>query len=320
MFSIRKAFKKKKQRGEESKKNEDNSSTSAQHNLLCDNCEQEPAQFHCKSCPGHLCGNCKSDHGMKKLTKSHDIVSLTSKNQDMMDLLYCTDHSKRKVECYCINCGEPVCTECILQSHNGHEMSSLSIVLSTTRRKIQIKKDDIEKKLLPKYEEELAILKSKRESVAKNADDIQKKIDQQTNKLIRVAQITGKNHTEQLNKEKEQAFQKIDGSIAKFNGEIQRLHRYNDSLSNHLDSDPSSLITSCMDIDDLESLEPLPRPPNPNLTEFRPGDAAKCIEVHFRENQAVQQAYPFEYFQNQESPRQAMEYRGTILQTFGRHY
>lgn len=39
---------------------------SAQHYLECENCEENPAIFMCKTCPGHLCENCKTEHEMKK--------------------------------------------------------------------------------------------------------------------------------------------------------------------------------------------------------------------------------------------------------------
>lgn len=42
---------------------------SAQHYLECENCEENPAKFVCKTCPGHLCENCKSEHVKKKIGK-----------------------------------------------------------------------------------------------------------------------------------------------------------------------------------------------------------------------------------------------------------
>lgn len=62
----------------------------------------------------------------KKITHNHEIVSLTSNNGDMLDILYCTEHTKKKLECFCNQCRGPVCTNCILQSHNGHSVKSLT--------------------------------------------------------------------------------------------------------------------------------------------------------------------------------------------------
>lgn len=46
----------------------------------------------------------------KKMTRKHQIVSLISSKQDVIDLLYCIAHRKKKLECYCDRFREPVCT------------------------------------------------------------------------------------------------------------------------------------------------------------------------------------------------------------------
>lgn len=61
-------------------------------------CEENPAKFLCKTCPGHLCENCKTEHKKKKKTRNHEILSLISNNEGMVDLLYCTEHTKKKLE------------------------------------------------------------------------------------------------------------------------------------------------------------------------------------------------------------------------------
>lgn len=110
---------------------------------MCDNCEEEPAEFLCKTCPGHLCQNCKSEHEKKKITRNHEVVSLTSNNDDISDPLYCTDHNNKKLECYCNPCEKPVCTECIVNAHNGHSVKLLSTVLNEMKAKTRFHKDEV---------------------------------------------------------------------------------------------------------------------------------------------------------------------------------
>lgn len=62
-------------------------SSSAQHYLECDNCEENPAQYFCKMCAGHLCETCKSDHGKRKITRNHEIVSMTSNNENLVECI-----------------------------------------------------------------------------------------------------------------------------------------------------------------------------------------------------------------------------------------
>lgn len=103
-------------------------SASAQHYLECDECEENPAKFLCKTCEGHLCELRKIKHEKRKITRNHEILSLHSKNEDLLDLISCPKHTKKKLECYCTPCSEPVCTDCIMQSHNGHLVKPLAIV------------------------------------------------------------------------------------------------------------------------------------------------------------------------------------------------
>lgn len=44
-------------------------STTAQHFLECEECEENPAKYFCKTCAGHLCESCKNIHERKKNNK-----------------------------------------------------------------------------------------------------------------------------------------------------------------------------------------------------------------------------------------------------------
>lgn len=70
--------------------------SSGQHFVECDNCETEAAQYFCKSCPGHLCENCKIEHEAKRLTQGH-VVVLISKFKS--DPFVCQDSKKGKCAC-----------------------------------------------------------------------------------------------------------------------------------------------------------------------------------------------------------------------------
>lgn len=85
------------------------------------------------------------------MTKSHDIICLKSNNEDLVDVLCCSDHVKKKVECYRTPCIEQVCTDCIIQSHNGHPVKSLTTVYKEFTSCSYPKKEEIEKLILPNY-------------------------------------------------------------------------------------------------------------------------------------------------------------------------
>lgn len=47
------------------------------HSFECDNCEKRTADYHCKTCYGHLCKDCKMVHESKRLTRGHSVILLS---------------------------------------------------------------------------------------------------------------------------------------------------------------------------------------------------------------------------------------------------
>ena len=81
------------------------------------------------------------------------------------------------MECFCCQCKEPICTECIVKSHNGHTVQTLSEAYEEIKDNLQSKKDEMENNLLPKYKKQTAL--------SKRADDIELQIQEHTEKLLR---------------------------------------------------------------------------------------------------------------------------------------
>lgn len=256
---------------------------------MCDSCEEEAAEFLCKTCPGHLCPNCKVEHERKKITRNHEIVLLTSKNDDMTELLYCTDHNNKKLECYCNLCNKPVCTECIVNAHNGHSVKLLSTVLNEVRAKTKFQKDEVVNMLIPQYKELLGIEDEKRSEVTKIADGIQSEIELHTQNLIRIVKSTGKKYVQQLQMEKNVQLEKIKISKIKIEDKLQKLQQIDELVSANLRAKPSGLIFKLVDVDELESLRTLPVQTDIKMSNFEPGDISQFIEKNFGVFQTVPQ-------------------------------
>lgn len=256
-------------------------STSAQHYLECENCEENPAMFLCKTCPGHLCENCRSEHEQKKITRNHDIISISSNNEDVVELLFCTDHTKKKLECYCDPCGKPVCTECIVQSHNGHAVKSLSVVYNKIKTNMQLKKDEIEKDLIPKYKKLLATEDDKRSSLTKEAEEIENEIKMHTMNMIQIIKTMGKRTMSHLQSEKNRGLQEIDNTKDKIMKTIQRLKQMDSILFAKLQARPSISIFESVDDNGLENLRILPTQPDFGFDHFKPGNITKYIQDNF---------------------------------------
>lgn len=242
----------------------------ASSSVKCDNCEKNPAKFLCKTCTGHLCEPCKSKHVRKKITRNHEIVSLNSKNEELLDLLLCLKHTKKKLECYCNRCCEPVCTDCIIESHNGHSVKSLSTVYKEFKDYSKQKKSNIEDVLLPCHMTLLAEEKEKRSALIQRADEIEKKIDAHTQSVIDIVKLFGKQTVASLHKAKIEGLKEMDEFTKLVEDKINNLHMLSKELSTKLEAKPQLSFFTSNNCDDLKSFETLPYPVEHNLTDFQP--------------------------------------------------
>uniref|UniRef100_A0A8W8NTB2 B box-type domain-containing protein n=1 Tax=Magallana gigas TaxID=29159 RepID=A0A8W8NTB2_MAGGI len=256
-------------------------STAAQHFLECDNCEERPAKFLCKTCPGHLCENCKTEHEKKKMTRSHEIVSLISNNENMVDLLYCTEHTKKKVECYCNRCKEPVCTDCIIQSHNGHSVESLSTVYKRTTDQAREQKEKIDNFLLPKYRELVSNETAKELTLKRRAEEIKKKVEAHTESLVEMIKTIGTQTVENLSKKEKDGLREIEQTKNNFKKQIDELQLMSRTISADIEAKPGISFFKLVERNNLERFEKSEPDIDYSLTDFQPGDVKLAIEDSF---------------------------------------
>lgn len=252
-------------------------STSAQHYLECDNCEENPAKFLCKMCAGHLCEQCKSKHERKKITRNHEILPLTSTNQELLDLLMCPNHEKKKLECYCDRCSEPVCTECIIQSHNGHSVKSLTTVYKEFTDYSKRQKEEIENVIIPKYKKLLANEKEKRFVFTARADEIQKKIDEHTQRVVEMVKRTGQRTVESLRKAERDGLWEMDKFKDCIEKKLHELELISEELSANIEAKPQTSMLKSVHSHELDSFQTLPSTTDYTLTEFEPLNFDKDI-------------------------------------------
>lgn len=245
-------------------------SSYAQHYLECYNCEENPAQFLCKMCQGYLCEPCKREHGKKKITRNHEIVSLTSNNEDMVDLLYCTRHTKKKLECYCNRCKKPVCTDCIIRSHNGHSVKSLSTFYKELTDHFKQEKEEIENVLLPKHMELLAKEKEKRSAFTKKANEIQMKIDAHTQSVVVMVKNAGKQIVESLRNAEKDGLREMDKFTESIEEKINQLQLMRIQISAKIEAKPDVSIFKPIYTNNLERFKSLPTSADYTLTDFQP--------------------------------------------------
>lgn len=255
--------------------------SSAQHFLECDNCEEHPAKFLCKTCPGHLCENCKTEHEKKKMTRSHEIVSLISNNEDMVYFLYCTQHTKKKLECYCNRCKEPVCTDCIIQSHNGHFVESLSTVYKRITDSAKQQKEQIDNILLPKYRELVSNETAKESALKRRAEEIKKKIEAHTYSLVEMIKAIGTQTVEDLSKKEKYGLLEIEQTKNNFKEQINELQLMSRTISADIEAKPGISFFKLVERNNLERFGRILPNTDYSLTDFQPGDIKLAIQDSF---------------------------------------
>ena len=254
---------------------------SAQHFLECDQCEVNPAKFICKTCPGQLCEECKTEHEKKKLTKNHDITEYTSENVEFYDLLYCFDHKTKSLEYFCKFCEKPICAECILESHNGHTIQKLSEVHKEIKEDLQRKKKEIQKNLLPKYRELLEKENEKCTAFSKQADEIEIQIKAHTENLVKVANQMGRTAIQELELKKKEGLCIFDDSKGILQKSIDKLQLADNRLSENIETKPGLAFFQPMDKNQLEEFQRPPVLVDCKLGIFRPKNIDKKITQSF---------------------------------------
>lgn len=203
--------------------------TSAQHFLECDNCEENPAKFHCKTCTGHLCQSCKSIHEGRKITRNHEIVSMISFTENMADRQHCTKHSKRKPDCQCNRC------------RHDHSMSEDHTDLST---KV---KEEIETKLIPTYQSLLYSETTKKQALTKKANEIEQEIENQTKHLIEMVEEASKQRIQHLRQEEQKGHRDIDNTVKQIEENLGKLETISE-MTGPLIPFSNSIISNDLDM------------------------------------------------------------------------
>jgi hypothetical protein len=198
----------------------------AQHYIECDSCEKNPGKFLCRTCPGHLCDACKSEHEKQKITQSHDVVELTSEKGNTLELLHCSEHRNEKMKGYCPGCKTPVCTQCMMETHNGHKVQNLAKVYSKIRQELQEEKKEIEGTLLPKYEELLAEEIQKERGISEMTDDLERQIKNHTEMLIERIRAMRDKRVQNLRREEKRVLDSVANSKTEIRQRIKILKEF----------------------------------------------------------------------------------------------
>ncbi|CAH1786983.1 unnamed protein product [Owenia fusiformis] len=120
-----------------------------QKEIDCDSCMEEDQQEHavvrCIECAENLCKICEKYHRRIKSTKSHELVELTGNPENDLSIIIeglskrnidCPKHPDQSLQLYCKADKIPVCRECCIARHSGHQCVKIEQVANTEMQNI----------------------------------------------------------------------------------------------------------------------------------------------------------------------------------------
>ena len=134
--------------------------------------------MYCNVCHTHLCKDCVLIHFSDKL-KAHNVVPI---KQFLSTLGYpkCTKHPTKQCELHCKHCDFPICSSCISSKEQfGHD--AVDIFEEFEANIDVLKKDlhEIEKSILPKYEEAASTIQIQIYDQRKNSQKLKSDLKKQ---------------------------------------------------------------------------------------------------------------------------------------------
>ncbi|XP_078328823.1 uncharacterized protein LOC144623851 isoform X1 [Crassostrea virginica] len=202
--------------------------------ITCDLCNKPTQQF-CNSCQVSLCSDCVSKHTDAFKSMSHEIAPFLDRKTQLV-LPACQIHSGQRCEVNCKECNTPVCIKCIgFGPHKGHDVEELTETHENKIRKIKSDTEEIQVKLIPKYQKEdveigkkISKTKSKIDDLGMESRKLRKLWHQEVDNIFDKIDSLSQSLTEKnLN-----AFQEYHNKIRDLISEMNTLVKQNEKLFN----------------------------------------------------------------------------------------
>lgn len=174
----------------------------------------------CNSCSLRIHSKCKSsgEHLIVELTKFGKAdVAETVRNVNL-HTMPCTIHNVKMCCLYCTDCNYPICSSCVLQSHQPHTLSDIDDIYQTKLNEVGDFKQKIENNL-PFFKNEVEEIKIQFEKKKRK----KKKIRDQKENIIRLL----KTYTEEILHELETKWKSSNDFI---NEEIIKMKKNKDDF------------------------------------------------------------------------------------------
>ena len=163
----------------------------------------KPTQQFCNSCQVSLCSDCFSKRTDAFQSMSHEIAPFLDRKTQLV-FPACQEHFGQRCEVNCKECNKPICLKCIVSgTHKGHDVEELTETHENKIWKIKSDTEEINAKLIPKYQKEdvdigkkISKTKSKIDDLGKESKKLRKLWHHEVDKIFDKIDILGQSITE----------------------------------------------------------------------------------------------------------------------------
>ncbi|XP_062622240.1 uncharacterized protein LOC134283777 [Saccostrea cucullata] len=196
----------------------------AQVLLLCDLCQKAPLQDHCELCQINLCKACVGEH-LSDSSQRHKVVPYKHRTSTP-NYPKCPNHTQKHCELYCEKCDIPVCSTCIsLGKHHGHEFKDILQKPSFMKEFFTTDLEELEKRILPTYEEISSDLYSEKVKLEKNYEKLTSAVTKQGedwHREINIIVNKQKSEIDEMKTKKLAALNKQEKEIKQITSEVKQ--------------------------------------------------------------------------------------------------
>lgn len=98
---------------------------------LCDACKAQkkttPCKYFCSSCNMNYCKDCIKKHDKNPVFKNHQVLA---KGVTDVENISCKTHKKEECRFFCRSCEMVICTVCIMNEHDGHNVTEIEALFN----------------------------------------------------------------------------------------------------------------------------------------------------------------------------------------------
>lgn len=206
--------------------------------VICDVCEDSPAFYKCSECNEFFCEKCNKLHLRMKMGREHHVNILSSiraVNDKLKVKVYCDIHQHEEVKFHCTKCDIPICRDCKVIDHEGHQTTSVKDIAD--ERKLRVSTAMVTAKgHLARLKAEAIEIKNRRISLEEETEHTTSDIKQHALKIKDIVDEHTAHLVQTVRQQHEESITKLDSCLEAVNKKTEAIRRMLDDAAVQMDS------------------------------------------------------------------------------------